>query len=86
MKASVSTDELSSWGQHPVMGMELKASDYVRAKLRQAFCLYEGTMDPVRALMASSWVLSWCVGSWCGEWPRAHGARTSLQGSPTLDG
>ena len=37
------------------MGMELKASDYVRAKLRQAFCLYEGTMDPVRALMASSW-------------------------------
>ena len=29
---------------------ELQASQYVTAKLRQAFCLYEDTMDPVSAV------------------------------------
>ena len=33
---------------------ELQASQYVTAKLRQALCLYEETMDPVSALLPTS--------------------------------
>ena len=37
---------------------ELQASQYVTAKLRQAFCLYEDTMDPVSAVCSCAAVVT----------------------------